>query len=79
MHNACMAIVQIRDVDDGTHDELKARAARRGMSLNSYLRELLDREAATPDLAEVLHRSALRTERSAVSSVELIRADRDSR
>ena len=74
-----MAIVQIRDVDDGARDELKARAARRGVSLNSLLRELLEREAATPDLTEVLTRAARRGERSSVSSVALVRADRDRR
>lgn len=72
-------LVQIRGVDVRTRDELAARAARRGMSLTAYLRELLEREAATPDLTEVFARVDARSESSAVSSVDLIRADRDRR
>lgn len=72
-------LVQIRGVDIQTRDELAARAARRGMSLTAYLRELLEREAATPDLTEVFARVDARSESSAVSSVDLIRADRDRR
>ena len=49
------------------------------MSLTAYLRELLDREAATPDLTEVFARVDARSESSTVSSVALIRADRDRR
>lgn len=72
-------LVQIRGVDTRTRDELAARAARQGMSLTAYLRELLEREAATPDLTEVFARVEARSESSAVSSVDIIRADRDRR
>lgn len=81
MHNRCMAstLVQIRGVDPRTRDELAARAARRGQSLTAYLRDLLEREAATPDIAEVLSRVDARSESSPVSSVDIIRDDRDRR
>ena len=44
MHNACMAVtVTIRDVPNATRDELAARAALAGKSLQEYLRaELID-------------------------------------
>lgn len=72
-------LVQIRGVDTRTRDELAARAARRGQSLTAYLRDLLEREAATPDLTEVFARVDARSESSPVSSVDIIRADRDQR
>ncbi len=72
-------LVQIRNVPDETRQALKARAAARGESLNDYLLKLLIEDAARPTVREVLERARARSERSAVSSVDLIRADRDSR
>lgn len=57
----------------------KSRAAARGVSLDAYLRELLEREVATPPREEVLARAAARTERSAVPSVAVVRAGREDR
>jgi plasmid stability protein len=81
MHNRCMTstLLQVRGLDPRARDELKVRAARRGLSLTAYVRDLLEREVSTPDLAEVLARVEHRASGSAVSSVELIRADRDAR
>ncbi len=81
MHARCMAstLRQIRGLNPSTKDELKIRAARRGQSLTTYVRDLLEREASTPDLAEVLARVDRRAGGSTVSSVDLIRADRDGR
>ena len=72
-------LVQIRNVPDETRQGLKARAAARGESLNDYLLKLLIEDAARPTVREVLERARARSERSAVSSVDVIRADRDSR
>ncbi len=72
-------LLQIRGVDIRVREELASRAARRGQSLTAYLRDLLEREAATPDLAEVFARVDARSESSPVSSVDIIRADRDRR
>ena len=58
---------------------LKARAAGRGQSLNAYLLDVLEREAARPTVAEVLARAAARTGRSAVSAVEVLDASRGER
>ncbi|MDF1490062.1 FitA-like ribbon-helix-helix domain-containing protein [Tessaracoccus caeni] len=70
-------LLQIRGVDDETRAVLAARAVRRGQSLTAYLRELLEREAATPLMEEVFARVDRRSETASISSVELIRADRD--
>jgi len=72
-------LVQIRNVPDEARQALKARAAARGESLNDYLLKLLIEDAARPTVREVLERARARSERSAVSSVDIIRADRDSR
>ncbi len=72
-------LLQIRNVPDDARRALKARAAEQGESLNEYLLQLLIEEAGSPTVAEVLTRAAERAERSAVSSVEIIRADRDRR
>lgn len=72
-------LIQIRGVDPRTRDELASRAARRGLSLTAYLRELLIREAAVPDIADVFARVEARSETSAVSSADLIRGDRERR
>ena len=69
-------LVQVRDVDAQVRDRLKASAAAEGLSLNAYLVRLLNREASTPTRQEVLARIAERSERSDISSVELIRAGR---
>ena len=81
MHNGCMTstLIQVRGVDPRTRDELKVRAARRGQSLTAYVRDLLEREAAKPDIADVFARVDRRAESAAVSSVDIIRADRDGR
>ncbi|GGS50406.1 hypothetical protein GCM10010156_06410 [Planobispora rosea] len=49
-----MGIVQIRDIPEETERTLKARAEREGKSLTAYLRDLLNEEAATPTLDEVM-------------------------
>lgn len=72
-------LVQIRNVPDETRRELKARAAARGESLNEYLLKMLIEQSKTMTVREVLERAASRSERSKVSSVDVIREDRDSR
>ncbi len=72
-------LVQVRDVDAAVRDELKARASRDGVSLNSYLRDLLTQAATTPTRDEVVARILARSERSRVSAAEILRAERDDR
>ncbi|MEU4404482.1 hypothetical protein AB0F88_08155 [Streptosporangium sp. NPDC023963] len=53
-----MGIMQIRDVPEETERTLKARAEREGKSLTAYVRDLLNEEASTPTLDEVMARIA---------------------
>lgn len=61
-----MVAVTIRDVPDGVRDELAARAARNGQSLQEYLRTLLVNVAETPTVGEVLARARARVEATGV-------------
>jgi plasmid stability protein len=75
-----MAAIQLRDVPDGVHRELKVRAARAGQSLSEYALGVLATHTAKPTFAEI---AELIAQRSAVEPRtplgELIRADRDAR
>ena len=74
-----VALIQIRDVSDSQLRELKARAAAEGQSLNSFMRELIRRETATPTVAEVLSRAADRSERASLSALEVLDGARSER
>lgn len=54
--------VTIRDVPDEVRDELAARAARAGQSLQEYLHAMLVDSAARPPVADVLARARQRVE-----------------
>ena len=71
--------VQIRNVPDDTRRTLKARAAARGESFNTYLLNLLERDVARPSVAEVLDRAAGRPERAEDPSIDTLRAVREDR
>jgi plasmid stability protein len=73
------SLLQIRDVPDAVRRALKARAAERGESLNSYLLRLLGRDVARPTTREVLERAAHRGERAQVSVVDALDAARRRR
>ena len=49
LHNACVPSITIRDVPAETRDELAARAASTGRSLQEYLHTQLVSLAARPD------------------------------
>ncbi|GAC1325740.1 MAG: hypothetical protein NVSMB25_24520 [Thermoleophilaceae bacterium] len=73
-------LIQIRDVPDGVHRTLKARAAQRGSSLSEYLRSELERVAAAPTSEELIARLASRQPiRPVETSAEALRALRDDR
>jgi plasmid stability protein len=57
-----MPSVTIRDVPPSTRDELAARAARSGRSLQEYLRGELIQLAERPDTATILERIRRRKE-----------------
>jgi plasmid stability protein len=58
---ACMASITIRDVPDGVRDELAARAAQSGKSLQEYLRGQLIELARRPDAVAWVARVRART------------------
>jgi len=65
MHISIMAkSITIRDVPDQTRDELAARAALTGRSLQEYLRAQLIELASKPEVAVVLARARDRKDRT---------------
>jgi hypothetical protein len=74
-------LLQVRNVPEEARRILKARAAARGESLNTYLLEMIKREVSRPTVAEVLERAARRAERASASAVDVLaaaRAERDA-
>jgi hypothetical protein len=73
----CMATIQIRNVPEEIHRQLKIEAAESGQSLNEYLVWRLTEFAGRPTIAE-LGRRILEREGpyTGPSSVDIIRADR---
>lgn len=69
-----MKMIQVRNVPDEIHTELKVRAARKGVSLSDYVLELARRDVGRPTMEEWL--AAVRSDppiTSDISSAELIR------
>lgn len=65
LHDACMPTsITIRDVLDGTRDELAARARSSGRSLQQYLRAQLIELARRPDPDRVVARAEERVGRT---------------
>ena len=54
-------IIQVRDVPAEDAEILRTRAASRGMSLSSYLRELIHDDTSRPAMADVLARIGARS------------------
>jgi plasmid stability protein len=53
-------MIQVRNVPDGVHRTLKARAAAAGMSLSDYVKRDLEMAASRPSLEELDRRVAAR-------------------
>jgi plasmid stability protein len=71
-------LIQVRDVPDEVHRRLKARAASGGLSLSEYLRNELERVAASPTPEELLSRLQSRKPvQPPETSAEALRALRD--
>jgi plasmid stability protein len=74
--------ITIRDVPEPVRDELAARAARQGKSMQEFLRAELERMAARPSIDAWLDsvRRRKETARSRVSARDIVRArDADRR
>ncbi len=73
-------MLQVRNVPDDVHAELRRRARAAGVSLSEYLLRELERIAARPPIEEVLVRSASRRlDMSMAEVVETIRTERPER
>lgn len=73
-------MIQVRNVPDGLHRTLKARAAMAGMSLSDFLLAEMRRLAERPTIAEL--RERLRHRSPVVvgtSAAEAVRNERDAR
>ena len=82
MHNAGMVAITIRDVPDDVRDELAARAARSGRSLQEFLSAHLADLARRPSAEDVIARARRRVHASGqhVSAAEILEArDADRR
>jgi antitoxin FitA len=79
-----MATIQIRNIPDDVHRKYRIRAAAAGMSLQEYLRKELIENAKRKTPAEIVAEveEEMRTTGTdgfaGGSSVDIIRADRDS-
>jgi len=60
--------ITIRDVPDDVRDELAARAARKGQSLQEYLRGFLVEAASKPRVDDVITRARARSRQQAFVS-----------
>ena len=77
-----MATIHVRDVSDSAVTTLKVRAARAGQSLQAYVRQLLESEAAATPPEEAAERArdiAARSEVTADDVVDVITAMREAR
>lgn len=79
-HVYSMTMIQIRNVPEKLHRELKARAANAGMTLSDYLLDVIRKAAERPDPDVLLMRVR---ERKPVypseSPADAIRAEREAR
>ena len=71
-------MIQVRNVPDRLHRELKSRAKRRGQSLTSYIEEVLELEVSRPDPEDIFARIEARGPlvKGKVDVAALIRAER---
>ncbi|HYA71824.1 MAG TPA: hypothetical protein VEF36_01570 [Roseiarcus sp.] len=71
-------MIQIRNVPDALHRQLKSRAAMAGMSLSDYLLGEIRRVAERPTLDELRARLAHRGRTTpSVAPAQAVRAERD--
>ena len=80
VHAVSMTMIQIRNVPGELHRDLKARAARAGMTLSDYLLDMIRKAAERPEPGALLMRIR---ERSRVypseSPADAVRTEREAR
>lgn len=72
-------MIQLRNVPDGLHRRLKARAAEAHMSLSDYLITEIERVAELPTFEEIRERLSSRTPVPGVDTAAAVRRERDGR
>lgn len=73
-------MIQLRNVPEGLHRTLKARAAIAGMSLSDYLLAEIRQVAERPTIAELRERLHRRTRVNLpVSAADAVREEREAR
>jgi hypothetical protein len=72
-------MIQIRNVPDDLHRELKVRAAAAGMSLSDYIKRELSRKTRKSTIREIGARSKGRSAGSTLSTQKLVDIIRESR
>jgi antitoxin FitA len=74
-----MATIHVRDVSDEAVAVLKVRAARAGRSLQQYVRQLLEGEAATLTAEEAAAQARSIASRGAVTATDVLDAITETR
>ena len=72
-------MIQIRNVPDDLHRELKMRAAAVGMSLSDYIKRELDRRSRKSTIAEMIARREAQGRRSTSTTQEVVDIIRETR
>lgn len=72
-------MIQIRNVPDDLHRELKKRAALAGMSMSDYIKRELDRKSRKSTIREIGARSRGRSAGSTMTTQDVVDAIREVR
>lgn len=73
-------MLQVRNISDRLHRELRRRAKQRGQTLTDYVQQILEREITRPPASEVFERISRRPRvKLGVSAATLIREERSKR
>jgi plasmid stability protein len=72
-------MIQIRNVPDDLHRELKMRAAAAGMSMSDYIKRELSRKRRRSTIKEIGARSRGRSEGSTLTTQKIVDIIRESR
>jgi hypothetical protein len=72
-------MIQIRNVPDDLHRELKMRAAAAGMSMSDYIKRELSRKRRKSTIKEIRERSRGRSAGSSLTTQKIVDIIRESR
>jgi hypothetical protein len=72
-------MIQIRNVPDALHRELKMRAAAAGMSMSDYIKRELDRKRRKSTIKEIGARASGRSDNSTLTTQDIVDIIREAR